>query len=179
MENDSDPERSALRLIAENNAADLESAAALKRVQFAVRELAANLLRIIRGAGRPHQLGQDAQALIESLTEYQNRVGRWPFAEEVSAALSIAPSQEFRQQLTGASLDRVDAEEMIIRGVLQQVASRLTGQRTHERLGKSEMYEGIRDLRSAQEAMRKELKAPAKGAAARKTPRPIKAPPRR
>jgi hypothetical protein len=59
--------------------------------------------------------------------------------------------------------DRDDAEERIIRGVLQVVASRLVHQRTQEAAGDSEMYDGIRSLENLRAEARKAQAKAARG----------------
>lgn len=159
MGNDSEPDRPDLRAIAETSAAEIETREASDTLRWALRDLTANLLRIVRGAGRPYSIGQQVPALIAALTGYRDAVGHWPRSEVVTEMLSIDRSREWRQRAHDSVLDRFYAEEQIIRGALQQAASRLVDQRLQERAGESEIYDGIRNLEAAREKGRKEWNA--------------------
>ena len=159
MGNDSEPDRPDLRAIAETSAAEIETSEASNTLRWALRDLTANLLRIVRGAGSPYSIGQQVPALIAALTSYRDAVGHWPRAQDVTEMLSIDRNHEWRQDVPDSVLDRVDAKEQIVRGALQQAASRLVDQRMQERAGESEMHDGIRNLEAAREKGRKERKA--------------------
>jgi hypothetical protein len=172
MEEDETAKQPGLRVVAENSSAALAEKAPNDRLTWALRDLAANLLRIIRGAGRPPTLVANMDAVIRGIEDYRETTGHWPWPEEYSAALSIDRDDEWRRGLKGFERDSFYAEERIIRGALQQAASRLVGQKTQERMGESEMYDGIHDLEKAREEMRKEREAAYKAARAPKRGRP-------
>lgn len=160
MGNDSEPDRPNMRVIAENRPPEIETHEAQNRLRSALRDLTANLLRVVRGSGHPYRIGQQVPALIAALTGYRDATGHWPRAEDVTEMLSIDRSREWRRQhVPDSALDRFCAEEQIISGALQQAASRLVDQRTQERAGGSEMHDGIRNLEAARENGRKERKA--------------------
>jgi hypothetical protein len=161
-----------LRIVATNTSAAIEKNEATKRLTWALRELTANLLRIVRGAGKPYSLGADLQALINAFHEYRETTGHWPFSDDISAALSIDLGDEWRRMLKGAELSQFYACEHIIRGALQQAASRLVEQKTQERMGETEMLDGVRAFEDAHKEMRKEWEAVHKPARTPKRGRP-------
>lgn len=160
MGNDSEPDRPDLRAIAETSAAEIETREASNTLRWALRDLTANLLRIVRGAGRPYSIGQQVEALVAALNGYHDAAGHGPFTEHLTEMLSIdGRIHEWRQRISDSDLHRLYAKEQIVRGALQQAASRLVDQRTQERAGESEMHDGIRNLEAAREKGRKERKA--------------------
>ncbi len=122
---------------------------------WALREMTANLLRVVRGAGKPYEIGRQAQALVDEFGKYYAVAGRFPPSEELSRFLDVSRDEEILAQCSEESRERAYAEERIFRGVLQVVASRLVDQRTQESAGRDEMSQGIRDLKEARERLRR------------------------
>ncbi len=69
--------------------------------------------------------------------------------------LSIERDPELVDRMTDDHLERYYAEQSIIRGSLQQAASRLIGQGTQESAGRGEMYDGLREIGAIRERERK------------------------
>ncbi len=134
------------------------------QLDYALRELTANLLRIVRGAGMPHRIGVDLGALRQAVHEYKRAHGDWPSPKVLVEILrfesGIAELQGRRSQAEIDAMeerglfDRMDAEYEICRGALQIVASDLLGQRIQKIAGQKELYEGIRNLQAARERRR-------------------------
>jgi len=83
-----------MRVVTENTDADLARQRATVEVRWTLRELTANLLRVIRGAGKPHEIGLQAQALVETYVKYREVVGHFPPPEEFSQLLSVDRDRE-------------------------------------------------------------------------------------
>lgn len=60
-----------MKFVAENSASDIEAHHARLRAEHAVQELAANLLRIVRGAGKPYDLVRNVSDLIHAVVAYE------------------------------------------------------------------------------------------------------------
>ena len=133
-------------------------------VDNALRELAANLLRVTRGSGRPHYIGRHARALVDALIEYRDIVGHFPSPEELANALAIEPSPERIEQMSDEEFDQFRAKHSIVRGALQIVASRLLDQKTHITVGENEMYRGLYELEVIRAGRRKGSAATARTA---------------
>jgi hypothetical protein len=118
-----------MKVVADNN--DFEQRRCRLRVEYALRQLTANLLRVTRGAGRPSEVPAQALSLLE-------------------------PCQEFRQVGHDAP-DFNHAVHTIVRGALQMTASRLLGQLTQERTGENEFYDRIDDFQRERAAERARL----------------------
>lgn len=159
MDDTGKPEQPDLRLVAENTEVDKARRWATDQVSWALRDMTANLLRIVRGAGKPYEIVRQTDELVQALVAYQRAVGHWPPSHELADILSIDRNEEWRSQLKSSELSRLYAEERIVRGALQKAASRLIGQTTQERAGESEIYDGLRDLDAARAEHRREMDA--------------------
>ena len=157
MDDAGKPEQPDLRAVAENTEADKARQWATGGVSWALRDLTANLLRIVRGAGKPYEIVRQADELLQALVAYQKAVGHWPPSHELAEMLSVDRNEEWRSQLKNSELNRLYAEERIVRGALQKTASRLIGQATQEAAGDSEMYDGLRGLEAARAESRREM----------------------
>jgi hypothetical protein len=112
-------------------------------------ELAANILRIIRGAGKPHQVLLQMKAVIDSAVEFQKVHGYWPddiIANELHLTSKDDEYWEGQREgryteeqvdrwLDDGEHERFLAEHTVQRGVLQTIASALIGQNTQQRAG--------------------------------------------
>jgi hypothetical protein len=69
-----------LRIAAENSDAGIKKRRALQDLSWPLRELAANLIRIVRGAGKSHELLDQMTRVMKAMQEYCEAVGAWPSA---------------------------------------------------------------------------------------------------
>jgi hypothetical protein len=138
---------------------DLARRFAMQTVGDALLDLAANILRTVRGAGKPHAILPQAQALIETALSYRDQVGQFPSSEELGAALDIDTPAEKLDQMSADSEALVTARDSIVRGALQFAASKLLAQRPQEAAGDTEMREGIDAFEAARDERRKKLAA--------------------
>jgi hypothetical protein len=137
----------------------------------AIRETGANMLRIIRGAGKSYEMLAQMKKAIDSAIKFQELHDYWPFDVITSDLLVEDEMETFlargREGTTDqatidrwwkdGTFDRMMAEHMIYRGALQAIASELIGQNTQQRSGEREFHEGIRSLEKIrEEQMRKD-----------------------
>jgi hypothetical protein len=135
----------------------------------ALRDAAANVLRIIRGAGKPYSLIKQFGDVIRAVSDFKEAAGHWPpsdmlarmlkLDDEVSEIYHRSKSGQIRQESIDrwkqdSTFERLYAERVIQRGVLQIIASKLLGQTAQASAGVSEMHQGIRDMIEAQEEHR-------------------------
>jgi len=158
-----------MKVVAENSEeevarrrAEQERARAELELGMALRELGANMLRVIRGAGRPAILGTQCQTLVDVMAAYREAVGHWPPSEEIVAALAIERPEYF-DRLSDREKDRYFGERQIVRGALQAAAAGLLGQRTQERAGEHEMYGGVNEIERVREEENREFFAAQRG----------------
>lgn len=83
-----DHERPHLRLAVANGQKDVDRDRAKQGISWPLRKLAANIIRVARGAGRPWEVGQQCQHVVESFEAYKEVCGVWPSSEEVQETLS-------------------------------------------------------------------------------------------
>ncbi len=117
-------------------------------VTNAMIDLSANLLRVIRGAGRSHEIGHHCAALLKAMTDFRAATGVWPFPEMERAVRR--PDPDF-----GASEAMYEEQMMfqsIIGGALQMAASEMLGQRPQIAAGETEIFRGIDRLEKIREA---------------------------
>src|SRR3546814_3890817 len=129
-------------VVSSNSDAEIARNDALQGLRWRLRELAANLMRIARGGGKPHGVGEQVYAVLEGYRAYHAAAGYYPGNDEIADAVSIAHPEGYLSGLNDLSVDEVRAEQQIVRGALQVAASRLMGPRTQETTGGHDMIEG-------------------------------------
>jgi hypothetical protein len=134
MSNEDPPK---LTVAAETAPHELEKAQAARELAWVTKEMAANMLRVIRGAGRPLDLPQQIINLAEDILEVSKSARVWAVSSAIEEALQSAnPDWE--------ASESDYYEGMIASGAMQWVASRLVRQRAQECAGAREMAEGFK-----------------------------------
>jgi hypothetical protein len=143
-----------VKIVAENSAEDLARRSAAEGVGWALRDLAANLIRVVRGAGKSYELGKQAAAFIHALQDYREGVGHYPAPHELNAMVAL--EDDDTREWSEEERSRRHAERTIIRGALQIAASDMLEQRTQRAAGESELYTGVnRTIDQREAAQRK------------------------
>ena len=75
---DDDELKPHLRLTVENSQKDIDQDRANMELRRPLRELAANILRVVRGAGNSYEIAGQCVAVIEAFHRYREKVGHWP-----------------------------------------------------------------------------------------------------
>jgi hypothetical protein len=140
-----------ITLVTSSSDAEIRKRHAKDIVEWRARQLAANVLRIVRGAGKPHELAPQAAAYLEASEEHFQAARCYPGPEVGDMLRDPRP---YNDKLSRDEREIQDAIETIERGVLQIVASRLIGQRTQETAGDSELWKGLIAFERAREAQR-------------------------
>jgi hypothetical protein len=104
---------------------------ALDGVQRAVRELAANILNIVRGAGRSEVIAAQAQALVHAIEAHRNIAGCAPSSSEIAGALNIVANADRVAMLNIQHRAELHATQSMIFGALMIAGARLTDIRAH------------------------------------------------
>ncbi len=104
---------------------------ALAGVERAVRELAANILSVLRGNGKPDLIAPQALALVHTVEAHRSIAGCPPSAGEIAAALNIAARAERVALLNADHKVELHATQSIVSGALLIAETRLTDIRTH------------------------------------------------
>lgn len=104
---------------------------ALAGVERAVRELAANILNVVHGTGRPEMIGPHAQALVHAMDAHRCIAGCVTAPQEISAILNIVAKAERVALLNVERKAELNATQNLIARALPIAASRLKDIRTH------------------------------------------------
>lgn len=147
-----------MRIVSENSEQDLARQRAERTARAAVRQLTANLIRVTRGAGKPHEIGRQAVALLEAMQAHWDAARFWPF-DEMADALQMDERPKWPPNADPEEVNRHYAEQMIVAGALQVVASRLVGQATQQRAGEAELHRGVREMERISDERRKKRAA--------------------
>lgn len=139
-----------LRVVASEDDPSREQAASSKQealrerfedeISYMLRKHAANVLRVVRGAGSPHSFYRDCCELIERFHDYHNDYGRLPPVHLISEHMKFDLVQ------TGdKSFSEQDwAFERMVKGSLQLAAATLLNQRLQVSAGETQLVDGIR-----------------------------------
>jgi len=136
-----------------------------QELEFALREAAANMLRIIRGAGKSYALLKQLSDVVSAAVKVQDVTGRLPtdILEAVlhrESEIEVIREKRRAGKIDEASIERwhedgtfdqLEAEDSIKGGVLQIIASQFVGQKTQECAGGSEMRNGINEVSAARQ----------------------------
>lgn len=134
---------------------------------LAIRVAAANLLRIVRGAGNPHELLFQFQETLAAALKYQEYHGHSPAVDSylrVESKVRKLNERIRNGELNRSSMredgtfDRLRAEDSVIRGALQMVASEMVGQSSQAAAGENEFHDGLRELRRIREEQAKKVR---------------------
>lgn len=155
-----------MRVVSKNSEADIVKHEALNSLNWRLRELAGNLLRMIRGSGGTHLIGIQAKALVDAIVSYHEKVGAYPAAHEIAAPLSIAHEPEVIEGMDEEACEEVHAQQAVIRGALQLAASRLLVQPLQGLRGERDMERGMRRYAEARSEKRRRRMAEVKAALA-------------
>ncbi|RUM21510.1 hypothetical protein EFD56_03240 [Rhizobium phaseoli] len=131
-----------IRLAVENDQRELDRRNAELDLHWPLKRLAANVIRIVRGAGRPEELGRQCADVVQAYRDYHEALGEWPSSYLIGDTLSIR-HREYRAK-TDRAWEWEDAIHQMVAGGLQVAASQLLGQNTQQRAGESEMFDGLR-----------------------------------
>lgn len=117
-----------------------------ENLRWPLRDLAANLMRITRGAGKPYHLVNEINAVVSALNSYKEAFGHFPDSDTLRQTLNISLDEEKEDRLSDRALLWFYAEEKMMKGGLQMAASKLLGQTPQERMGHREVFEGLTEI---------------------------------
>jgi hypothetical protein len=157
-------ERSEAEIAAERQRQDAEGAA--EALNDAARNLAANLLRVIAGAGKKHAVIDEAIALLKACRELQPYSGTdaYPYSPIAAIAEGLtdldwrkndpaypdySSEEDRRRWLEDGTEDVRLAEEEAVRAVLRLVAARLVRQPTQESVSRKQFIRALLDFERA------------------------------
>ncbi|KSV76681.1 hypothetical protein N182_24730 [Sinorhizobium sp. GL2] len=172
-------DRPKLTVVAENTQQQINENWLLEALDYRLRELAANIIRVVRGAGRPDDVIDQCNGVLKAAIEYHDKTKRFVSDQSVAVALHLKP--EHIRDYDSFQGQRQVALRKMVKGSLQLTASRLLDQRTQENRGESEMFEAFRDLERLYQEIREKREAEARAARSKPAPKrkPVKKKPRK
>jgi len=78
-----------IHLAVENDRLELNRRNAEFDLRWPLKRLAANVLRIVRGAGRPEELGRQCAEVVKAYRDYHDALGEWPSSFLISDILPL------------------------------------------------------------------------------------------
>jgi hypothetical protein len=124
----------------------------LNEVGSALRRLTANLIDIVRGAGKPLELSRDVDAFTSALEAFEKMVGEQPKAWEYADMLRVALEPEDHPTSEDEMAERY-AQHAILQGSLLLAATRLLGQEAEA----AAAYAGLRKALSGLEQTKQKI----------------------
>jgi hypothetical protein len=154
-----------MRVVSSQSDKDIRRKETEQQMRALVRDLAANILRVVRGGGRAYSLLLQMQESIVAAQEYHAAHDQWPSDLDLTRWLNWEPPIE--QDMARWAIDREEARRTIVRGSLQLAASRLVDQPLHVAAGEREISEGVHFLNALRDetlkaARRAKKRKPAK-----------------
>jgi hypothetical protein len=149
-----EPPRPALKLVSDQPQPMVDEQRYKDGIRWPLRELAANLMRVARGAGKPYEIGPQVAGVLNAFEEYRAAVGHWPPSDVLANMLDLRRDYDDLVGLGEHNLNWTFAIQTVMRGSLQFAASELLGQNTQRAAGRSEMIEGVREVEEIRERNR-------------------------
>lgn len=112
-------------------------------VRAGLREVAANLLRITRGSGRPELIVAQITALVGVFAAYREVTGEDLKPSDITEALRLEHITDDEDELWPV-WDRAVRE--MVNGALQVAAAELLGQQAQAATGRRELFAGYRHI---------------------------------
>ncbi len=124
--------------------AEIELQNCEREVDYRLRDLSANLLRLIRGGGKSYEVENQLKHAQNAIERYRATASHGVPPHLIDGALNLR--LEAPDGVEENSEDRIwrDGQERMIRGALQIAASHLLGQNSQGAKGTDELYEGQR-----------------------------------
>ncbi|MCJ2049656.1 hypothetical protein [Methylobacterium sp. J-070] len=174
-----------MRVVSERSEAEIRTYETQTEVRFALRRLAANIMRVTRGAGSSAELGKQMVVCLDAMDAYRDAAGHgvpsWDLDQMLNPEVAEAegrpwykpdPEDQARWDEDGTT-DRDLVEQDIRRACLQVTASMLLNQNPQKSRGKHDFNEALRHLEAARERSRAYHQAKyAPAPRARKKPKP-------
>lgn len=160
-----------IRVVSEVSKKDIEKNRVKKELEHTLRNMAANLLRIIRGAGKSYDLPNNLVDCLDAYRAFEAAHGHFPDEHTVITALD--PDEGNKKILGDDSTDLewslweiAASEDAITMASLQIVASMLVHQRLQETRARNDLNQSIRAMdryRAQMQALRAAKTKPAHG----------------
>lgn len=129
-----------MKLVSENSDEEIAKEASLSQLRWLLSDLAANMLRVVRGAGKPFMLGSQMAAVLNEYERYREAAGHYPSDHDIGVMLDYSSRRDHREDDWSYAID------LIVRGSLQFAGSTMVGQSTQQAAGESELMRGVSEI---------------------------------
>ncbi len=147
-----------MKVVSSNTETEVACHRAKDEVEWALRDLTANLIRVTRGAGRSHDIRRQMVLVLQAMQAHWDACGMWPSSYELDQMLSIRDDERL-DRLNDRDIEWAFAEFKMVRGALQVAASTLLDQSTQRAAGHTELFDGLRQLERMREENRRAFDA--------------------
>lgn len=175
---DDEQKKPHIRLAIENDKKAVDKAWAKHDLERPLRQLAANIMRVSRGAGEPYSIIMQCVEVVKGAQSYNEKCGEWPDDVDVKDALDFHDPR--LRDYTRTYDERRSSMEDIIEGALRMAAGRIVGQKLQEDHGEKDLLAAIRRLEEYRAEQRAkwaaEMKASRKAPAAKPRTKLIRKP---
>jgi hypothetical protein len=127
---------------------------ALNEVGSALRRLTANLIDIVRGAGKPLELGRDVDAFTAALEGFERVVGEHPKAWEYADMLRVA-LEPVVHPTSEEEMAEHYAQHAVLQGSLLLAATRLLGQEAEAAAAYAGLHKALSGLEETKQRIKK------------------------
>jgi hypothetical protein len=135
-----------MRIVVENSLADVSRNRAVGDLDWTLRDLAANLLRVAGGAGAPAEIPAQAYALVEALEQYRQAFGNFPPGDEVAHGLATDPYLGPGHPPVQQRLEDMRAEQAVLRSAVEVAAARLLMEAGKEAAGRQKLGGSVKAM---------------------------------
>lgn len=149
-----DKPRPKLRIVASNSTKAVNKEREFWHVARFLPDLAAAIMRVARGTGRPQEIPHYTIELAKAFEEYQRKCGELPAGKRITEALLVCEDRDLSQFSAEEQL-RVRVKERVIKAALQIAASRSRRNLTQETLASDELWSALNDYADFWMARRK------------------------
>jgi hypothetical protein len=130
-----------LRVVSERPAAEIKKQQAAAKLGVALQDLTANLIRIVRGAGKPEMIFEHVDGFVEAFARFCDDTGETPDPMLLRELIAL-PQPNWDDD----RLDEALSEQAILRHSLQVVASELLQQRMQRDAAMNKLHDTLRRI---------------------------------
>lgn len=157
-----------IELVSTNNSEEIARKHAQWRLETAATQLFANILRVMRGSGKPYEILRQLIEVVEAEAALVEKgMGpSWPRipsqAEELhqGGRHGNITKEDINRMIENGSMAQARATDSICDAVARLIAARLLHQITQERVAENDLHSAINDLEEANERYRKSWDRP-------------------
>jgi hypothetical protein len=78
-----------IHVVAVNSESEIRRRRAAQDVEWPLRDLIANLIRVVRGAGKPYEIRRQLAAVLTAISDYRDAAGLWPSSDELANMVAM------------------------------------------------------------------------------------------